>query len=74
MAKILGHRIHPILIVFPLGLLATAVIFEIIYYATGTRSLTDVTYWMLISGVIGGHRRRGIWFDRLVRYSSRYAG
>lgn len=53
-AKVLGHHIHPILIVFPLGLLSTAVIFEIAFYATGTRSLNDVTYWMLISGVIGG--------------------
>lgn len=53
-AKILGHHIHPILIVFPLGLLSTAVIFEIVYYATGSRSFSDVTYWMLISGVVGG--------------------
>ena len=53
-AKILGHHIHPVLIVFPLGLLSTAVIFEIMYYATGNRTFTDVTYWMLISGVIGG--------------------
>jgi uncharacterized membrane protein len=53
-ARILGHRIHPLLIVFPLGLLSTAVIFEIAYYATGTRTFSDVTYWMLISGVIGG--------------------
>ena len=29
-AKILGHPIHPILIVFPLGLLATSVIFDIV--------------------------------------------
>ena len=34
-AKILGHAMHPILIVFPLGLLATAVIFDIIYLITG---------------------------------------
>lgn len=53
-AKILGHHVHPVLIVFPLGLLSTAVIFEIVYYATGNRSFADVTYWMLLSGVIGG--------------------
>lgn len=53
-AKILGHHIHPIMIVFPLGLLSTAVIFEIVYYATGTRTFYDVTYWMLLSGLIGG--------------------
>jgi uncharacterized membrane protein len=52
--KLLGHHIHPILIVFPLGLLSTAVIFEIVYFATGGRTFNDITYWMLISGVIGG--------------------
>ena len=29
-AKLFGHPIHPMLIVFPLGLLAAAVIFDII--------------------------------------------
>ena len=53
-AKILGHHIHPIAIVFPLGLLSTAVIFEIVYYITDTRTFADVAYWMMISGVIGG--------------------
>ena len=33
--KILGHPVHPVLIVFPLGLLVTAVIFDILYLATG---------------------------------------
>ena len=30
-AQFLGHPLHPMLIVFPLGLLATAVIFDAIY-------------------------------------------
>lgn len=53
-AKLLGHHIHPILIVFPLGLLSTAVIFEIVYFITGNRTFNDLTYWTLISGVVGG--------------------
>jgi uncharacterized membrane protein len=32
--KIAGHPVHPMLIVFPLGLLATAVIFDIITLST----------------------------------------
>jgi uncharacterized membrane protein len=32
-AKLLGHPIHQMLIVFPLGLLATAVIVDVIYFA-----------------------------------------
>src|SRR6185503_19971919 len=33
-AKALGHAIHPMLIVFPLGLLTTAVIFDILFLVT----------------------------------------
>ncbi|HKS08641.1 MAG TPA: DUF2231 domain-containing protein, partial [Pyrinomonadaceae bacterium] len=53
-AKIFGHAIHPILIVFPLGLLATAVIFDVIYLATGNRTWTFVAFWMIGAGLIGG--------------------
>jgi len=37
-AKLFGHAIHPILIVFPLGLLATGVIFDAIYLLQGNPS------------------------------------
>jgi uncharacterized membrane protein len=35
-AKALGHPIHQVLIVFPLGLLATAVVFDILRLITAT--------------------------------------
>jgi uncharacterized membrane protein len=53
-AKFLGHAIHPITIVFPLGLLATAVIFDIIYLISGNPVMATVAYWMIIAGIIGG--------------------
>ena len=53
-ARILGHSIHPILIVFPLGLLGTGMIFDIIYMASGNAAFATATYWMLIAGLIGG--------------------
>lgn len=53
-AKFLGHAVHPILIVFPLGLLATAVVFDIIYLIWGSRDMASVAYWMMAAGVIGG--------------------
>jgi uncharacterized membrane protein len=53
-AKVLGHAAHPILIVFPLGLLATAVIFDAIYLIWGDRTMAVVAYWMMIAGIIGG--------------------
>jgi uncharacterized membrane protein len=52
--KVLGHPVHPILIVFPLGLLATSVIFDIAYMATGNVRLSDAAYWMIVAGVVGG--------------------
>src|SRR5215207_9345204 len=53
-AKFLGHAIHPILIVFPLGLLATAVVFDIIYLIWGSRDMASVAYWMMAAGIVGG--------------------
>lgn len=53
-AKLLGHPIHQILIVFPLGLLATAVIFDLIYLVLGNPIMTTVAYWMISAGIIGG--------------------
>ena len=53
-AKILGHPAHQMLIPFPFGLLATAVIFDIIYLIWGNPVMVTVSYWMIIAGVIGG--------------------
>lgn len=53
-AKLFGHAIHPILIVYPLGLLSTAVIFDIIYLVTANPRWATVSFWMIAAGVIGG--------------------
>src|SRR5919205_182152 len=53
-AKFAGHPVHPMLIVFPLGLLATAVIFDIIYLVSNSSQWTLVAYYMIGAGVIGG--------------------
>jgi uncharacterized membrane protein len=53
-AKIFGHPIHPILIVFPLGLLTAAVIFDAIYYFSLVRISPEVGFWMAVSGIAGG--------------------
>ncbi|HSL44916.1 MAG TPA: DUF2231 domain-containing protein [Anaerolineales bacterium] len=52
--KLFGHPVHPMLIVFPLGLLATAVIFDILYLIFGNRSLVTASYYMIAAGVLGG--------------------
>jgi uncharacterized membrane protein len=53
-AKLLGHPIHPMLIVFPLGLLATAVAFDIVGLSTGDASWFGISFWMIAAGIIGG--------------------
>ena len=52
--KLFGHPVHPMLVVFPLGLFATAVVFDIIYLATGNPFLPTASYYMIAAGVIGG--------------------
>jgi uncharacterized membrane protein len=53
-AKLFGHPIHQMLIVFPLGLLSTAVIFDLIHLATHGPTWSLVSYWMIGAGVVGG--------------------
>ncbi len=53
-AKVAGHPVHPMLIVFPLGLLATAVIFDIITLVWGAGRWSEMSFWMILVGVIGG--------------------
>jgi uncharacterized membrane protein len=52
--KLAGHPVHPMLIVFPLGLLYTAAAFDIIYLVTSAMRWTEVAYYMIGAGVIGG--------------------
>lgn len=52
--KLFGHPVHPMLIVFPLGLLATAVIFDILFLASNNRLLPTASYYMIAAGILGG--------------------
>ena len=52
-AKALGHAIHPMLIPFPLGLLATAVVFDIVYLITDRPGFAVAAAYMIGAGIIG---------------------
>ncbi|WP_280156281.1 DUF2231 domain-containing protein [Piscinibacter sp. XHJ-5] len=52
-ARFLGHSVHQMLIVFPLGLLATAVMFDIAFLVTDRPEMAAVSYWMMAAGLIG---------------------
>jgi uncharacterized membrane protein len=53
-AKIFGHSIHQMLIAFPLGLLATSILFDFAWLVFDRSELATVAFWMIISGVGGG--------------------
>jgi uncharacterized membrane protein len=52
--KVLGHPIHPMLVVLPLGLFIGAVVFDAIYLWRGSATLATVGYWNIAGGIVGG--------------------
>jgi len=52
--KILGHPVHPMLIVLPLGLFIGGVVFDGIYLLWGNPSLASVGHWNIAGGIAGG--------------------
>ena len=52
--KLAGHAVHPILVVFPLGLLSTAVVFDLVGLGSGDGSWHAMAFWMIAAGIIGG--------------------
>ena len=53
-ARLLGHPIHQMLIVFPLGLLGTSLLFDILYLTTGGDHWALVSYYMIAAGILSG--------------------
>jgi uncharacterized membrane protein len=52
--KALGHPVHPMLVVLPLGLFTGAVVFDAIYLWWEFPSLASVGYWNIAGGIGGG--------------------
>ena len=52
--KLLGHPIHPMLIVLPLGLFISAVVFDALFLWRGTPAFATVAYWNIAGGIVGG--------------------
>lgn len=53
-AKLAGHAIHPMLIVFPLGLLSTAVIFDFMTLASKAGKFSEAAFYMIAAGILSG--------------------
>lgn len=51
--RALGHPVHPMLIVFPLGLFVTAVVFDLIRLISDNATFGQVGYWNIAAGMVG---------------------
>jgi uncharacterized membrane protein len=52
--KLFGHPVHQQLVVFPLGLLTTAAIFDLIALVRANSFWSGISFWLITAGVIGG--------------------
>jgi uncharacterized membrane protein len=52
--KVAGHSLHQMLVAFPLGLLATAVAFDVIYLITDRSLWTQAAFFMIGAGALMG--------------------
>lgn len=52
--KVLGHPVHPMLIVLPLGLLSAAVVFDVVYLIGGDDVFSSIAFWNIGLGIVGG--------------------
>jgi uncharacterized membrane protein len=52
-AKALGHPVHPMLIVFPLGLFVTGVVFDLAYLINNNTVFAEVGFWDITAGLAG---------------------
>jgi uncharacterized membrane protein len=53
-ARLFGHPIHQMLIVFPLGLLATSLFFDIARLTSGNPQWGSISFWLIAVGVVTG--------------------
>ena len=52
--RILGHPLHPMLIVFPIALFTVSVLFDLIYLVNGDALFARFALWSIALGVITG--------------------
>src|SRR5438105_8896640 len=53
-AKLFGHPIHQMLIVFPLGVLGMSLFFDLIALATSRPGLLQASFYMIAAGIVAG--------------------
>jgi uncharacterized membrane protein len=53
-ARLLGHPIHPMLVVIPLGLFISAAVLDGLYYWRGNTLFAAISYYNIAGGIVGG--------------------
>lgn len=53
-ARLFGHPIHQMLIVFPLGLLGTSVVFDLLAIGLNDAQWAVIAYYLILAGILGG--------------------
>jgi uncharacterized membrane protein len=49
--RFLGHALHPMMVVMPLGMLAGSVAFDLVFFATRVPIFSRVSFWNLTGGI-----------------------
>lgn len=53
-ARLFGHPVHQMLVVFPLGLLGASVVFDLIALGSGHTLMAVVAQYLILGGLVGG--------------------
>ncbi len=53
-ARLFGHPVHQMLVVFPLGLLGTSVVFDLIHLFSGSANAAITAHGLIAAGVLAG--------------------
>jgi uncharacterized membrane protein len=53
-ARVLGHPVHPMLVVIPLGLFIAAAVLDALYYFRGDTLFATISYYNIAGGILGG--------------------
>ncbi|KQY86860.1 MULTISPECIES: DUF2231 domain-containing protein [Roseateles] len=53
-ARLLGHPVHQMLVVFPLGLLGASVVFDLLALGMNFSLMAVVAYYLILAGVVAG--------------------
>ena len=48
---VLGHPLHPLLIVFPVAFLVTVLLTDVVYWLTGYSFWAQASFWLLVGGL-----------------------